>query len=440
MRIWGKVSAVLTAAVMASSAAAPVYADWFSWEDIFEEWWSEDQPQEETPAKDDDEVIEDDADDVPAEEEADVEEEAEPVSYFDRYDHGKFVFVEASDTSIQVGVKIKGVSAYKLYKFDKKKNKYVLIQKLNEKEIDDLKYYYSGLLKIKDLSPGTSYKFKLVSYNEKGKKLRTEYLTAKTLSKAPHVVMKNDGKKTVITWTTTQKNASGYEVYRKNLEKNSSYIPLFRTDDYDLDRLKSNGYKLSVRKSSSPLGKITVKKGSICEYAVRTFKVVNGKRVYSAFSSPMCTESPEAYLNCRKPVSHNYSSGEELKLVKKYVAQVTTKDMTNAEKMKAIFDLCHSHGNYQNDIYKIDANRPVWQLMVKQEGQCATWAYSLHTMLEYAGIDCRVVRGLRSSGQQHFWCQIKLNGSWYDIDAHLGTYLSKYDGDYMGYVVQDYSG
>lgn len=452
MRFWGKISAVLTAAVMAFSAAAPTFADY-----VFdgEYWvWQDEAPDEEfeTPV----EVVEEPpiADVVEVEEETpvyvpdvngDVDDDEEDVEVegtwvndpFPRTDYPKFTFLEAFDDGIKVGIKNSDVSKCKFYIYDSKKEKYVLQDTCEPEFFENL--LFNGSLIIDDLKAGTTYKFKLVSYGKNGKKIRTEYLTAKTLSKGPHVVIKNNGKSAVITWTASQKGATGYEVYKRKVQETGGTIIYLGTRKYNLKTLENDGFKLSSRKSSTAKGKITVKDGKNWEYAIRTFKVVDGKRVYSGFSTPLGTESPEAYLNNRKAVSNVYSSGDELTLVKKYVAQVTTKNMTNAEKLKAIFDLCHSHGEYQNDITKISASRPVWQLMVKGEGQCATWAYSLHAMLEYAGIDVRVVRGLRSSGQQHFWCQIKLNGSWYNLDAHLGAYLTKYDGDYIGYVIKDYS-
>lgn len=445
MGIGGKISAAVTAAVMALSAAVPSYAYfvfdgnslvWY--DDVYvEEYVVEETPIDDTPVYVTD--INGDIDDVEVD---DVEEDVEEIDSdwsnpFPRTDYEKFTFLEAYDDGIKVGIKNSDVSSCKFYLYDKNKKKYVLQDTCEPEFFDNL--LFNGSIIIGDLKAGTTYKFKLVSYGKNGKKIRTEYLTAKTLSKAPHVVVKNNGKNAVITWTTTQKNASGYEVYKRRVNETGGTVIYLGAHKYNLKTLENDGFKLSTRKSTSATGKITVKDGKNWEYSIRTFKVVDGKRVYSGFSTPIGTESPEAYLNNRKLVSKNYSSGDELKLVKKYVAQVTTKNMSNAEKLKAIFDLCNSHGEYQNDITKIDGNRPVWQLMVKGEGQCATWAYALHAMLEYAGIDVRVVRGLRSSGQQHFWCQIKLDGSWYDLDAHLGAYLTKYDGDYIGYVIQDYS-
>lgn len=451
MGIWGKTTAVLAAAVMTFTAAVPAYADYYfdgdSWvwydddqdyDESSEDWQNVEQPQEAAPAGYD--IYEDVPDeDVDADEEVEAEDEVvDGWDPFPRTDYPKFTYLESLDYGIKVGIKSSDVSKCKLYIYDKKKDKYVFYDECGPEFFENL--LFNGSLVIDGLKAGTTYKFKLVSYGKNGKKIRAEYLTAKTLSKAPHVVIKNNGKKATVSWKAVQPGASGYEVYKRKAEKTSGTVIHLTKPIYNLERLKKDGFELSKRKTGKTSGKITLKTGNGWEYAVRTFKVVNGKRVYSGFSEPISTESIDAYLNSKKAVSHVYSSGSELELVKKYVAQVTTKDMTNAEKTKAIYELCYSHGTYQNDIYKIDASRPVWQLMVKGEGQCATWAYSLHSMLEYAGIDCRVVRGLRSSGQQHFWCQIKINGSWYDIDAHLGTYLSKHNGDYMGYVIQDYSG
>lgn len=432
-RIISLSAAVLLAAAVTVQSAVPVsaldYDEYDVWEEVFEEFIEFD-----TPAADDAD------EDIPAEEE--VLDDYDWDDLWDSWGTGstkkkytKFTFIEADSSSIKVNVGNNSKAAkYKIYVYDKKKDKYVLKESITT-ESNEYRWF-GGNVTLSELGSGTTYKLKQVTYDKNGKKINTEYLSARTLSKEPHVVVKNNGKKAVITWEPCQPKASGYEVYRKKAEDSSwrYYAPS------TAEKLEDNGYKLSVRKSTASKGKITVKDGKDYVYVVRTFKVVGGERLYSAFSQPVSTESPEAYVNALKLTSHEYSSGEELKLVKKYVAQVTDSKMSNAEKLKAIFDLVSSHGKYQNDINKISASRPVWQLMVKGEGQCATWAYTLHSMLEYAGFDVRVVRGLRSSGQQHFWCQIKLDGKWYDLDAHLGAYLTPYDTDYMGYVIQDYSG
>ncbi len=445
MRFWSKISAVLTAAVMAFSAAAPTFADY-----VFdgEYWvWQDEVPDEEVEVVEEAPIADvvDDVDDVEDACEADDVDDDwdwDGYSYWssdwrEKSKYSEFTLVKAGTNMLTLCVgNNKNAVEFKLYLYDKKKGKYVIKEHIDTKA-EDHKYFF-GDTWIYSLNPGTTYKLMLVSYDKNGEKIKTEYLSARTLSKEPHVVVKNNGKQAVITWEPCQPGASGYEVYRKATP--DDYYYLSEPEMGTAEELEADGYKLVARKSSSPKGKITVKNRKDYLYVVRTFKVVGGKRVYSGFSCPASTEFAEAYVNTLKLKSHERCSGEELKLVKKYVAQVTDKKMSNAEKLRAIFMLVHSNGNYQNDITKISASRPVWQLMVKGEGQCATWAYTLYDMLEYAGFDIRVVRGLRPSGQQHFWCQIKLNGSWYNLDAHLGTYLSKYDGDYREYVIQDYSG
>ena len=144
--------------------------------------------------------------------------------------------------------------------------------------------------------------------------------------------------------------------------------------------------------------------------------------------------------NIKLGKSNITTSGEELDLVKYYVDQWVKDDMTNEEKLYAIYNGVYQRGSY-TDIYKINGNRPVWQIMVKQEGQCATWAFALYHMLEYAGFDARVIRGLRGT-QQHFWTEIDAgNGKWIAADAHLGgMHTANEDHSLNGYIPQEYMG
>lgn len=85
----------------------------------------------------------------------------------------------------------------------------------------------------------------------------------------------------------------------------------------------------------------------------------------------------------------------------------------------------------------------VLQLLVKKEGQCATWAFGTYYIMKYAGFDVRVVRGVRNKcdgGGQHFWCQMTLQGKKYNIDYGNISSEPIESEVFRGYIPQEYFG
>lgn len=312
-----------------------------------------------------------------------------------------------------------------IYVYDEKKEKYC---KLLTKDYD------SGTAYIEDPKPETEYKFLVRKFDSDGDIIFSEKASVTTRIAAPTLTIRTD-KKAKISWKSNSNLATGYELYamEQPLKNYYSYVDY---SDWSYKELDKQGFRLIRESDETVSGSVTFKTNKAYNVIVRTFYYENGEKVYSFFSHGTNTLCAESYLNALTLNSKEVCRGDELKLVKKYVDSVITDDMTNYEKLEAIFNLVHSHGNYQNDINKIDGNRPVWQIMEKQEGQCASWAFCLDAMLEYAGFDVKVVRGLRDSGQQHFWCQIELHGDMYNLDAHLGSCLTgPYSESYIGYKI-----
>lgn len=332
------------------------------------------------------------------------------------------------DTIFLTWNKYKNAKSAKLYRYVESKKKYCLMKEIKEGDyaFDYCDYAATGL------KSDTSYSFKIKFLNSKGKELKSDTVKASTKAAAPSLVIKRTSKKCSVIWKAKQKNATGFELYYK--QDDISAYTFYWSNFTSVESLKKSGFKLLKSSSEKASGKMNIKVDKPYSLVVCSYKVVNGKKVYSALSDEKGTYQPGAWINNLKLESESVVKGNELKLVKKYVNSVVKKGMSNEEKFKAIFELVHSHGEYQNDISKIDGNRPVWQIMEKQEGQCASWAFCLDAMLEYAGFDVRVVRGTRTNGQ-HFWCQIKLNGKYYDVDAHLGDYLVENKGTYHDYKV-----
>lgn len=315
--------------------------------------------------------------------------------------------------------------SFTIYIYDNKKEKYC---KYSSGDYD------SGRAYIEDTIPETEYKILVRKFDDDGNIIFSEKASVTTRIAIPTMTICTD-KKPKVTWASNSDLATGYELYVKE-ELPEKYYSYVNYSEWSYKELKKLGFRLAKQSDEKASDSVTLRADKTYTVIVRTFYFENGEKIYSQFSHGANTSAVSSYVNALKLTPKAVCSGEELKLVKKYVDSVITDDMTNYEKLEAIFKLVNSHGTYQNDINKIDGNRPVWQIMEKQEGQCASWAFCLDAMLEYAGFDVKVVRGLRSTGQQHFWCQMEVNGKWYDIDAHVGYFLvGPYKSSYLGYEV-----
>lgn len=319
--------------------------------------------------------------------------------------------------------------SFTIYIYDNKKEKYC---KYSSGDYD------SGMAYIEDTVPETEYKILFRKFDDDGNIIFSEKATVTTRIATPILTICTD-KKAKVTWKSNSNLATGYELYAME-DDPKNYYSYVNFSEWSYKELEKRGFRLIKQSDETASGSIALKTNKAYSVIVRTFYFENGEKICSSFSRGANTASTASYVNALELSPKAVCSGDELKLVKKCVDSVITDDMTNYEKLEAIFNLVHSHGSYQNDINKIDGNRPVWQIMEKQEGQCASWAFCLDAMLEYAGFDVKVVRGLRSTGQQHFWCQIELHGQMYNLDAHIGYLLSEpYSESYLGYkVVETY--
>ncbi|MBQ8569864.1 MAG: hypothetical protein IJ446_11665 [Oscillospiraceae bacterium] len=341
---------------------------------------------------------------------------------------------ERSDKEINLKWnKIDGAKTYKLYFYNDRKGKYSLYKKYSEDSVWGSSFYE----RIDGLKSDKTYKFFVKAYDKKGSLIDSNGISTVTLAAAPALNIAMKKNYIQVSWKPLQENADGYELYKMKDDYMKYSAPSSFYSGMSGSDLKKYDFTLTEKSSSKAAKTMKLKKSASYTFIVRTYTVENGKKKYSAFSEAYHTQSPSAYVNALTLKPEKIVYGEEYELVKKYVNSVIDDDMTNIQKLQAIFDLVHSHGTYQTDINKIDGNRPVWQIMVKGEGQCASWAFCLDAMLEYAGFNTRVVRGTRPSGQ-HFWCQLKLNGKWYDLDAQLGDFLIEYtDCSSHDYVVKE---
>lgn len=331
----------------------------------------------------------------------------------------------------------------RLYVYDEKKKVYCL------KSDDEFEYTtgYYGRVKVGELDVNKKY-YIAVRYYLDGELV---FQNTDKVYPCPAATITNDTKTCKVKFIATPNYYDGVEIYEYN---EPYYIKRF-TDGYghtvavtEKIQKKYPDIKLIYRNPSDPANTVAELNGSRKRYlAIRFYRIVNKKKVYTDYTFDYSTFGARALVDSveLKPVAA--VSGEELQLVKDFVDKHTNSSMTNEEKLFALLKGLHRSGaKYQTDINKIDGNRPVWQLLVKKEGQCATWAFTTYYVLKYVGFDVRVVRGVRDKrdgGGQHFWCQLTLQGKVYTIDTQFDETPCSEPIEsevFCGYIPQEYFG
>lgn len=158
--------------------------------------------------------------------------------------------------------KTSGASGYVIYRATSKNGKYTALKTISDSKITT--YTNSSL------NTGTTYYYKIKAYRTVGKnKIYSNYssvVSAKPKLSTPSITLSTSSKKATIKWKKVS-GASGYELYRAT-SKNGKYT-------------KIATLKNSV--TSYTNSKLTSKKTYY--FKLRTYRTVNGKKVYSSYSS-----------------------------------------------------------------------------------------------------------------------------------------------------------
>ena len=112
---------------------------------------------------------------------------------------------------------------------------------------------------------------------------------------------------------------------------------------------------------------------------------------------------------------------EELRtLTKRIMAEITTPDMVDAEKLKAIFDFVQERIVYANGVNSnyTDWRKAAYDGYTQRTGDCFN-IYSLtRALLDEAGIRYLSVERLKTSTwrTRHYWTMVDLGTGWYIFD------------------------
>ena len=152
------------------------------------------------------------------------------------------------------------VTGYKIYKYNSKTKKYDYVVKTK-----NTKYT------IKNLKIGTTYKFRVKAYKTVDKEeytgKETELSASTNPSKTKITKLTTKNKKATIKWKKIS-NATGYEIYMSK-NKNKGY-----------KKIKNITKKNTIRYKKGSL-----KKNKTFYFKIRTYRTVDGKKVYSSYSS-----------------------------------------------------------------------------------------------------------------------------------------------------------
>ena len=157
--------------------------------------------------------------------------------------------------------KVTGAKGYEIYRYDDNKKKYVYVGKTT-----------STSYNVKKLKTATTYKFKVRAYTEVEKKqYNGEYsavLKTTTKTATPKISGISAGKKkATIKWKKVS-GASGYEIQMAEA-KNGKYKTM-----------------ATIKKGSTvKYTKSALKTGKKYFFKIRTYRIVDGKKIYSAYSA-----------------------------------------------------------------------------------------------------------------------------------------------------------
>lgn len=154
-----------------------------------------------------------------------------------------------------------GVSGYRVYSYNYKNKKWEYVGKTS-----------STSYTIKKLKAGTTYEYRVRAYKTiNGENYYGEYTSSiktSTQTKKPSISkLTTKSKKATISWKKVS-GASGYEVYMATSKKG-----------------KYSKIKTITKGSTTSYTKSSLKKNKNCYFKIRTYRTVDGKKVYSSYSS-----------------------------------------------------------------------------------------------------------------------------------------------------------
>ena len=233
-------------------------------------------------------------------------------------------------------------------------------------------------------------------------------------------------------------------------------------DGQDAEQLLA-ARELTLRERASSKGKkvTTVKKGALLvrpgsdENGWSYVVAANGKAGYvqskylsaADYSSPAAQQAPEkAFAGVFEVGSYKKGSVYGVNLTQKelnevkaqvdaIIANVITPEMSEYDKIKALFGYLCSNCVYAADWSKNRANS-AWGALIYGEAQCSGYARGFKALCDAAGIECAYVKESGTGNGLHQWNIVRYNGQCYVFDGTGGIAFAP-DSIYNGMFTWD---
>lgn len=356
-----------------------------------------------------------------------------------------------SDNQIKLSWSKVKCSSYSIYKYNSSNGKYELLKSTTATTLTD-----------KNLSQLKTYKYYIipvVSSNGKNYNGSKVKLYASTLPKTPTIKISTGKNKTTVSWSKNTL-ADGYQVGIQDYDwYYDNYFESYYSDD-------SNAIKVTktIKDNCVTSWSKKIKENDEYTFAVRSFKKVNGKTVYSKWSELKSSASMDARVNAAVLKPHRsfpvyniqgaktYTgwtstiSDSDVKTLKKFIKNNFTDKMSREEKLEVTLRWINRNVTYAegSDWYEIVNLSYVDAIFNHKKGQCVQYNGAMAAMMAYLGYDVSLVQGYRGTWPgnfwQHFWVEVYIDGVTYicetgnyECDGNWSYLMAKYS-ETRGYI------
>lgn len=190
----------------------------------------------------------------------------------------------------------------------------------------------------------------------------------------------------------------------------SFYISEYVTDD----DIKKINYSIDSTKG-------TVK--SVATYTSSTGNGLSYRRVELDYEKSDTLFVYESIVE-GKPIPAERTKAKQLEGVCRDVLSMNIRpEMSDYEKELAIHDYIVNSCEYGNSLSNDDSEFSAYGVLVNNRAVCSGYAAAMQLLLSCSGVESNIVTGeadsiTNSSGKEnHAWNQVKIDGSWYNLDA-----------------------
>ena len=202
-----------------------------------------------------------------------------------------------------------------------------------------------------------------------------------------------------------------------NLKKDDEAPVIEGAKDISIITGQAIAYKdhVTVTDNADPDIAYTVDNSAVDINTEGTYKVT-----YSATDKAGNTTSVEITVTV---VYRPYTEDDVWELCDQILAQIINDNMSEKEKVEAIFNWVDWSIKYQGHATKISWVQGAYEGLKNRIGDCFTIASTCHALYTRAGFETFMIERYPITYAQHFWNAVKIDGVWYHCDA-----LTKDDG------------